>query len=110
MSETGPDSTGRTEEAKQAELDAIAEIDELCWLMSNRRGRRFMWRLLSAAGIYQLSYAPGSDAMATAFREGNRAGGLRLVALVTKHCPERFSEMQKESRSHDRSNVDRKAS
>ena len=103
MSVTEPDSTGRAEKAKQAQLDAQTEIDELLWLMSDRRGRRFVWRLLSAAGIYQLSYVPG-DAMATAFREGNRGAGLRLVAQVTQHCPERFSEMQKEARNHDRRN------
>ncbi len=101
MSGTEPDYPGRDEKALKAQLEAQAEIDELLWLMSDKRGRRFMWRLLTAAGIYQLSYVPG-DAMATAFREGNKGAGLRLVALIGQHCPTRFSEMQQEARTHDR--------
>lgn len=101
MSVAGHDSQERAEAAVQAKLDAQAEVDELCWLMSDKRGRRFMWRSLSAAGIYRLSFVPG-DAMATAFAEGRRSEGLRLVALITQHCPSRFSEMQQEARTNER--------
>lgn len=101
MSVVEPDSKARAEKALKAQLERQAEIDELLWLMSDKRGRRFMWRLLSAAGIYELSYVD-SNPGATAFREGNRNTGLRLVAQITQHCPDRFSEMQKEARNHER--------
>jgi hypothetical protein len=103
MSGPGLDSPDRTEKAERQQLERQLEVDDLSWLMSDKRGRRFVWRLLSAAGVYQLSFVAG-DQSVTAFREGNRNQGLQLVALVMKHCPERFSEMQKEARNHDRRN------
>lgn len=104
MSVQGHDSTERDEKAIKAQLDAKTEADDLTWLMSDTRGRRFMWRLLSGCGLYAPSYVPGSDAMATAFNEGNRNTGLKLIGQVMQHCPDRFSEMQKEARRHERRN------
>ena len=101
MSEAEPDSKARAEKATKAQLARQTEIDDLLWLMSDKRGRRFMWRLLERAGIYQLSFVPG-DPTVTAFREGRRNQGLQLVAEVMQHCPNRFSEMQKEAPKHER--------
>lgn len=102
MSAVEPDETERAEKARRAALERQTEIDELLWLMSDKRGRRFVWRLLQRTGIYQLSFVPG-DASATAFKEGNRNQGLQLLSQVMQHCPDRFSEMQKEVTKHERS-------
>jgi hypothetical protein len=81
-------------------LDAEAERDELLWLMSDKRGRRFMWRLLTRAGIYQTSFT--GDALSSAFKEGKKQEGLHQTTLVTKHCLQRFIEMQQEARTNER--------
>lgn len=92
----------REQKAEQAEQDRKAEIDELLWLMSDKRGRRWMWRRLQELGVYRLSYTFGSDFAATSFNEGRRSVGLSLLAQISQHCPERFNEMQKEAKQNER--------
>lgn len=70
-------------------------MDDLIWLMGDVRGRRFVWRLLEDAGIYRSSFT--GDALLTAFNEGQRNQGLRLMDELLQHCPKRLSEMQRES-------------
>jgi len=102
MSAVEPDqSAGREAKAQADKLDARNEVDELLWLMSDPRGRRFMWRQLSGFGVYQSSYVPGSFD-GTAFNEGRRSMALKLTTQIMQHCPARFTEMQKEASKHDR--------
>lgn len=77
---------------KAAEL----EIDDLKWLMSNKRGRRFVFRVLERAGVWRLSF--NTNALSMAFNEGQRNEGLRLMANITAHCPDRYTEMLEESK------------
>lgn len=100
MSAAEHETAERSEKAKSAQLERQTEIDDLLWLMSDKRGRRYMWRLLSESGIYRTSFS--TDALAMAFAEGQRNRGLALVGSVMQHCPERFSEMQKEARANER--------
>lgn len=77
------------------------ELDDVRWLMSDKRGRRFVWRLLEAAGIYRSSFTGNST---TFFNEGARNVGLRFLADVNEACPERYLEMLKEQKEHDDGN------
>lgn len=92
----------RSQERTQAEaeeralLAAQIEIDDVKWLMSNKRGRRFMARLLERAGVWRLSF--NTNALTMAFNEGTRNEGLRLLAQIAAHCPDRYTEMLKESK------------
>lgn len=102
MSAVGPDVLAEREARAQAQvLDKRNEVDELLWLMSDPRGRRFVWRLLQGFGVYQLSYVQGDPAH-SAFNEGRRNEGLKLMSLLLQHCPARFTEMQKEASKHER--------
>jgi len=94
------ESQARAEEALRRITDAEAERDELLWLMSDKRGRRFMWRLLTRAGIYRTSFT--GDALSSAFKEGTKQEGLHQMTLITQHCQQRFIEMQKEARTNER--------
>ena len=96
------ESQARIDKAREAELDAQAERDELLWVMSDAKGRRFIWRRLVDAGIYRTTFT--GDALTSAFNEGQRNAGIRLMTLITTHCPERLSQMQKEARTHERRN------
>lgn len=102
MSAVGPDQQTKRADAETQRKQAIRdEIDELLWLMSDPRGRRFIWRLLKGFGIYQLSYVQG-DPTHSAFNEGRRNEGLKLLNQIMEHCPARFTEMSKEAKNHER--------
>lgn len=79
---------------ERARLAQQIEADDLKWLMSNKRGRRFVVRLLERAGVWRLSF--NTNALTMAFAEGQRNEGLRLLAQITAHCPDRYTEMLKE--------------
>lgn len=100
MSES-PDPTDLQQEdarREQAQADAAREarweIEDLAWLMRSKRGRRFVWRLLTHAGVYRLSF--NSDAAVTAFNEGQRNLGLRYTAQLLEHCGEDYALMVQE--------------
>lgn len=102
MSAAERESKAVAEKAKQAQLAAQTEIDDLLWLMSDKRGRRWMWRQLEGLGVYHVTFT--GEALSSAFQEGRRSRGLDLVAAITQHCPQRYSEMQRENMKHERRN------
>ena len=71
------------------------EEADVKWLMSNKRGRRVMWRLLEQSGVYRLSF--NSNSMTMAFNEGQRNFGNRTLALIHTHCSELYPVMLKEA-------------
>ena len=81
----------------RARLSAQIEIDDLKWLMSNKRGRRFMASMLDRAGAFRSSF--NTNALTMAFAEGNRNEGLRLIKQLMRHCPDRYTEMLKEQQA-----------
>lgn len=78
---------------EEAKLEAKIEEEDLKWVMSNKRGRRFVWRLLDRAGIYRSSFTGNST---TFFNEGQRNIGLMLVAEIHRSCPDQYTQMIKE--------------
>lgn len=92
----------RAQERSQAdaeERNSIAqqiEIDDLKWLMSNKRGRRFVARVLDQTGMHRSSFDTNNASMA--FKEGVRWYGSRIKADIEKHCFDRYIEMLKESK------------
>lgn len=86
----------QAESGERAKLASQIEIDDLKWLLSNKRGRRFVYRMLQRAGVWRLSF--NTNALSMAFNEGQRNEGLRLLAQITAHCPDRYTEMLKESK------------
>lgn len=78
------------------------EEADVKWLMSSKRGRRVVWRLLDQTGVFRLSFNP--NAMHMAFAEGNRNFGNRMLALIHSLCPELYSAMVKEQQ-HDRNDA-----
>ena len=78
-------------------LDRENEEADIKWLMSSKRGRRTMWRLLDQAGVFRLSF--NTNALTMAFSEGNRNNGLRLLSLIHTLCPELYPTMLKEQRN-----------
>lgn len=93
----------RADKAARERLAQEAEEADIRRLMSSKWGRRFLWRLMDQAGVFRLSYAP--DALATAFAEGNRNYGLRILNLIHALAPEHYPAMLKEQ-SNERQDID----
>lgn len=82
------------EKAEKAKLRMRNEIDDLKWVMSNKRGRRHIHGILERAGVWQLSF--NTNALTMAFNEGRRNEGLALLAKVTTYCTDLYTLMLKE--------------
>lgn len=95
------DLVGQAQARSEAELKrrhaAKDEEDELKWVMSSKHGRRFVWRLLSSAGVYRSSFS--TNAMQMAFNEGARDYGNRLLERLNLLVPEMYDKMQNEARN-----------
>jgi len=76
------------------------EAADVKWLMSNKRGRRVIWRLLDQSGVFKLSF--NTNAMAMAFAEGNRNYGNRMLSMIHTLCPELYPTMVKEANQNVR--------
>lgn len=83
------------ERQRQVELDARRYKEAVIWLMSDKRGRLFVYRLLESCGVYRISYVGNAD---TNFREGERNQGLKLMSTVEECCPGSYVMMLKENR------------
>lgn len=70
------------------------ELSDVAAILGQRAGRRFIWRLLSEAGIYRSSFTGNNS---TFFNEGRRDIGLRFLA-DTQEFPDLYLLMVKESR------------
>ena len=78
-------------------IDRQHEEADIKWLMSSKRGRRFIYRLLETAGVFRSSF--NTNAMAMSFSEGNRNYGLKLLDQVHTLCPELYPTMIKEQKN-----------
>lgn len=87
-------------EKRQADRELIkrtattAEAMGFVWLMGEPQGRRVVHDLLAAAGIWRTSFSP--DPYTTAFNEGQRNVGLRLMAQIQKFTPAQYAIMIEE--------------
>jgi len=81
---------------ERARLELHIEQGDLRWLMSDKRGRRFVRRSLERAGVWRSSFS--ANPLEMAFAEGRRYEGLRLLKHIESHCPELCIEMLKESK------------
>jgi hypothetical protein len=80
--------------AKRREQRRVAEFRNL---MSELAGRRFVWAILSRAGVFRISHQAG-DPFQTAFREGERNVGNWLLADINAICPDLYAAMVAENR------------
>lgn len=83
--------------ARKAKLATQIEASDFKWICSNKRGRRFIWRLLEKAGVFRSSFTGNSE---TFFREGARNIGLQVLAMIHEHAPEAYTLMLNEQRDY----------
>lgn len=82
------------ERERKHALDVAAA--DFKWLMSDKRGRRIVWKLLESTGVFRSSFTGNSE---TFFREGARNVGLMLLADVNAHAPDAYVLMLEESKT-----------
>jgi hypothetical protein len=85
----------KRQEARKAKNLRLTELDDIKWLMGEKRGRRLMWRLFSRAGIYRSSFS--TNAILMAGSEGERSVGLDFLADVHLVDPDAHNLMTKEN-------------
>lgn len=88
------DESGLERQKEQERLRSEEDIADLRWLMSQPRGRRIAWGLLSRAGVFRISMTGNSW---TFFNEGKRSLGNELLADINDYCPEQYPVMVAEA-------------
>lgn len=84
------------EREARAARERQIEADDLRWLLSDKRGRRVVSRVLARTGVWRSTF--GETDRESAFREGARNEGLRWLAEMQEHAPDRLIQMLQENR------------
>lgn len=89
------------EAEKNAEAKRIAdqEVEDLKWLMSDKRGRRIMWNLLAFTGVFRQPFTGNSE---TFFRCGMMNVGQKYLGDINEFAPERYNQMVTEQQIYDK--------
>lgn len=85
----------RRESERRRQQAAIVEGDDTRWLMSNRRGRRIVWRILERSGLYHSPFSLNTSDMA--HRVGMQNEGRATLALIETHTPDQVAAMKREA-------------
>lgn len=83
-----------SEQQKPTEQE-LQDIADFKWLMSDSRGRRFMWKTLGDCRLFQPSIGP-TDAV-TNYNEGQRNVGLLLLRQINDLTPSLYAVMAAEN-------------
>ena len=67
------------------------EISDFKWLMTDERGRRFVWRLMSEGRVFH--NPAGADMFEIGRQVGEKSQGLKLLNELIALCPEKWLEM-----------------
>ena len=81
--------------SKDEKLARIRELEDVVAVMDTEAGRRFVWRLLSRAGVFTSSFTGNST---TFFNEGKRDQGLFLLSETMEGCDELYYVMTRENK------------
>lgn len=82
---------------KKAALDDALRLNVVKEVMADALGRRWIYGMLESAHIFHTSFVQGMPD-ATAFKEGERNHGLRLLADVQEAAPESYLTMIREAK------------
>ncbi len=72
------------------------EREDIKFLLSDGRSRRFLWKQLCKCGIYKTSFGEGNDT--TNYYEGQRSIGLELLSEILDVDPEGYTKLIEENR------------
>src|SRR3990167_2660998 len=75
------------------------ELRDLLHVLTDRDGRRFIWRQLAMAGVFQTSFNQNNSLMS--FNEGKRQIGLALLADLMEADPSAYMTMATEAQQDE---------
>lgn len=81
---------------KEAARRLRSHLEVVRTIMSTKQGRAWMYDKLSEAHIWTPSFAPG-DQFVTAYKEGERNAGLKLLGDIQAAAPDQYIAMVNES-------------
>jgi hypothetical protein len=81
---------------RMQELADAERVQALRDVLATLAGRRVLWWLLEQCHLYHQSWSPG-QADRTAFLEGERSIGLRLLDQIERVGPLRYAQMREEA-------------
>ncbi len=84
----------RPDEKRAREAARKADADLLC-VMSDERGRRFIWSELGRNGLHRQTYSPNNSEQS--FNAGERNAAIKLNLDVMRVSPELYLTMQAEA-------------
>ncbi len=80
---------------RKAKLERDQHLADVRLVMDTIGGRRVVWGLLEAAKIFHPTFA--QDPYLTAWQEGGRNLGLRILSDVMEACPDLYLKAQAEA-------------
>jgi len=88
---------------KRSEQEIERErIEDMAWVMSSPRGRRFVWWLLGETGLFESVFRQPSPLVLAAerlvYNGARREIGLELHSELRRVCPTEFDTMSLEAR------------
>ena len=92
---------------KQAKTTASLHEATVRDIMSTPSGRHWLWDHLSACHVFHSSFT--GDALTTAYAEGERNMGLRLLSQIMQACPDNYILAQREANEREHTD-DRRSS
>lgn len=90
----------KRDEIKRAELKQETAADDLRWVLSDPRGRRFMWALLGECGLYANTF--NTNFGVSSFNAGRQSVAQSLLLRITGDAPDLYLDMQAEAIERDR--------
>jgi len=77
------------------------DTDDFKWLMSDKRGRRIVYRLLADTGVFRNPFVPGQTDLSD-YNCGVMSIGQKFFADINEFCPERYETMITEQKDDSR--------
>lgn len=81
---------------KKEQSDHERRLNDLRYVLNDRRGRRFLWKTMSDCGIFQTSFSSSTNV--TFFNEGQRNVGLKILSDLNEAAPEVYVLMCEEEK------------
>lgn len=90
------------QQVKEAEIkerfNAKSELKDLAAILELPHGRRFLWRVLEKANVFNAGFAEPGQLM---FREGKRDLGVWLMSEIVSANPDALINMMKEGKKDE---------
>lgn len=78
-----------------ANLREKEHISDFGWILSDVRGRRFIWKYLASVQVFDVCFTGNNS---TFFNLGERNAGLRILKMINDHFPEAYLMMLQEAK------------